>query len=730
MPPWAPLPQFAAELVPQPLSTWPPPLPPIGAALQPVVVLAGLFDPAPAVPLGWYPVPAEPLRWDVSYPPARGPEAGLLVAGLHVNDVHPGKWYSPPAEMWPPLPDITLRPSAPLAWLQALFVPVPVGWWPAPPRVIEWPDVAAVYQIAAYPLPVLAPRFGPQGGDGARWYLTGAGSDGGAQAAAAASLGSYRSSTEASRIGVEPVIGAAGLTLEQVAGANYRTPDIDVAPMEALAGTVDVTGANTVRYTGPGGLPGAEVSVEPGKSVTVADDSGSRWVRVARSGSSALRGQVIAVYVDQLHNVFGMSDALEAESAAGGNRYRAVMLRSAAYAKLVDVRAYVGVLGAAVTPTAVLGGAGGGTITFAADALLAWPLSGWARIATSAGVLREIVYYSSRTHAVLTVPAGGRSRLGTTAAAGAVTDSVVPVPGIRIGWETTVGRNQPVQAVANESTAPTGVTWSTGVTPSTGVALGDLDFAEHAGLWLHREIPAGAAATPRLRNLVRCQYTIDGVSYTEDLAGLYGIQDDQLARFELVISSSVPALEAAANETFTALPYTTTLTLAAGNYWYRVRRRNKWGMLAEPVNAVPLRVVSSGGGVGGGLVAPSGPSYVSWVAAAGGTFRLRAQYQSFADSSPADQWLVYLRTNGTNPDPTVDTPTVVTMTEAGLGLVWLDVSYGPYSAGTDGRVLLRTRRSSDTTDSTNTAVYAAVASGTGPSAVTGKVFWPRVAEQS
>ena len=92
---------------------------------------------------------------------------------------------------------------------------------------------------------------------------------------------------------------------------------------------------------------------------------------------------------------------------------------------------------------------GSGTITTAtASGFADWPSQGWARIKTSGGTLREIVYYTSRTATSLTVPSAGRARLGSSAAAGSATDTVDAVPGLRIGLEA-LGSEGTIQTVAS-----------------------------------------------------------------------------------------------------------------------------------------------------------------------------------------------------------------------------------------------------------------------------------------
>lgn len=50
------------------------------------------------------------------------------------------------------------------------------------------------------------------------------------------------------------------------------------------------------------------------------------------------------------------------------------------------------------------------------------------------------------------------------------------------------------QTVANESTAPTAVTFSHPTTKATGIALGDIPAGQHRALWLKRVVGASAAA--------------------------------------------------------------------------------------------------------------------------------------------------------------------------------------------------------------------------------------------
>jgi len=132
-----------------------------------------------------------------------------------------------------------------------------------------------------------------------------------------------------------------------------------------------------------------------------------------------------------------------------------------------------------------------------------WPDSGYGVIKTSGGTEREIIYFSSRTATVLTVPAAGRGLLESSAAAGAATDTIDSVPGIGIGKE--APSSQPRghftdNTGSGEGTAPGGVSFSTPLTDTDAVDIGDLSTTYIYGLWIKREVPAGAVNEPNVLN--------------------------------------------------------------------------------------------------------------------------------------------------------------------------------------------------------------------------------------
>lgn len=140
-----------------------------------------------------------------------------------------------------------------------------------------------------------------------------------------------------------------------------------------------------------------------------------------------------------------------------------------------------------------------------------WPSSGFVRITTSSGALREICYYSSRSDVALTIPEAGRGLFDTMPDDGDATDSIQSVPGIRVGIE--APSSQPAgdfSKIADRIEAPGGtIDWTTATHYADGVEIGDMDAGDIYGVWIERACVAGT--TPAVR-------VIQGVGLSFDAA--------------------------------------------------------------------------------------------------------------------------------------------------------------------------------------------------------------------
>lgn len=572
------------------------------------------------------------------------------------------------------------------------------------------------------------------GPDALQFFLSGAASDGDAQDVFGDSLGGYRSSIEADRVGRLITNLPSEVDLLQASRANGV----------GGSGSIMVVDQDTLRYAAPDGSPGPAATMIDGFPAVLVDGTDpSKWVRVLRSGSSGIYGGGVVEFVEQRNNLFAGADADDAEHTAGSDKYRLVFVRAGHL--IQNVKLWIMPLAAsAASSGGALGSSGSGTITSnTANAFATWPWKGWAYIETSGGSLREIVYYSSRTASTLTVPSLGRERLGTSAAAGATDDVIYPVPPFRIAWElASPAVGGPVQTIADEDTSPTGLSWSTAITAATGIAVGTLAASEQGGLWLHRELPAGVSASPIHDCRLGVQYDVLAATYTETLAGLFRIADDSLEGYELRLGvDAPPALSDAPVATSPTLPITHSGLLAGHEYHAALDRRNRWDVLAQSIQATIVRMTADGGV----RPAPAAPYSITWRPGSGGVFSLEAFYSRYSDqiydaaATPpgwidnADSWLIYARYDGTNPDPSTDTPTVVAMAQVDNieRFTWTSAAK---TAGTVGKVIVRTRRSAsvsgeaDDVDSTNVDVYTATAVTAGPSGNRLRGFQRRNAE--
>lgn len=561
------------------------------------------------------------------------------------------------------------------------------------------------------PAPVVPIDHGP---DGLRFHFTGAASNGAAQDDQSLSLGGYRASDEAERIGLLALESLAPLRIVLGSGLLGDAPD------SVLIRQMD---ADEFSLSAPGGSLGLEQLVAVGEEKTLVDGANpSQWVRVRRlDDAGAVGADLIAEAHPQYGNLFAGSDVTSSQAGAGTTLYRAVMLRNAHEIAITGIAITPRELGTLATTVSGLGASGSGTIAGSALAFRDWPLVGWARIETSGGVLKEIVYYSSRTHAALTVPANGRSRLGTSATSGAAGDKLRSVPGARVAFEAAsplVGGS--VQAIASETTTPTGLSWS------TSVSVGTLAPGQQGAIWIARDVPTGSMATPIHQVDYDVAYVTSGAARAERLRGYYRVANAALERWELLIGQdAAPDPSAAPAATGTSLPLVSGVIASSHTYYVVLRRRNQWNLASD---SAPRIIVVNGSGIQV-TAPPSSPTFVEFVVLAPDKVQATATYEPTQDgANRATHWLVYLRTNGTDPNPSIDTPVVVAMGSSGAPeqLVWAS---GSLADGLDARILVRVRRSSDSVSSTNVDVHQITTGAATAEDLGVTVFYRKVAEQ-
>lgn len=238
--------------------------------------------------------------------------------------------------------------------------------------------------------------------DSVRRYLTGAGSNGGAQTDPTASLGNYRSSTRVGGLGVTRTSAISNITIDYASRKNG-----------VGNGTLTAPTSNTLTWTPPGGTAGPAVTILNGETKILeggGTGGASKYIQVSRTSTANLTGTETDALAIAYNGVIGMANAASSEAAIGSTKYRGEMLLNGNSVDVGILKVFVGTLGTRQTSdSAQLGATGSGTIT-TTGSFSTWPNSGFARIQQSGGTLREIVYYTSRTSTSLTI-----SRAITTA---------------------------------------------------------------------------------------------------------------------------------------------------------------------------------------------------------------------------------------------------------------------------------------------------------------------------
>lgn len=103
---------------------------------------------------------------------------------------------------------------------------------------------------------------------------------------------------------------------------------------------------------------------------------------------------------------------------------------------------------------------------------------------STAGDTEYRCFYVHNAHGSLTMQSSKIWIQSNTPAAGSA---------VRIALGTSVV-NGTEQTVGNESTAPSGVSWSTAVDEANALTIGDIPFGQHKAIWVERVISASAAA--------------------------------------------------------------------------------------------------------------------------------------------------------------------------------------------------------------------------------------------
>lgn len=494
------------------------------------------------------------------------------------------------------------------------------------------------------------------------------------------------------------------------------------------------TSSTAIKYVSPAATEGTGTSLANNAQEIISTTiDAAKAIRLARDRADVFKlytkGQGLSLdYKKIYNNVIGQANISNAERVSGDSTYSSFFLRNHSALTASSVFLYLSTLGTdSNSSVAQLPGAGAGTIQIyytGTSPLLSWPDTGYCLIKTVGGSIREIVYYSAKTINTLTVPAAGRGLLGTAAAGGAADDTIHSIPGVRIGVETPASDGS-IQRIASNKTAPTGITWYSGTTSATGVSVGSLTAGAQVGVWIHRQIPAGAVYQSKVENRLTLDYTVSAVSYTETLFGLYRIEDTTIELYKLYRGTNAdpdPEVDSPV-ATSATLPFNYVIPLPGAETEYRfvVRKTNRYGLSSLNYYTRNVTITPTGADTSSIITSPSDVDIEEDIS---GYVHISAAYVGSLDASPADQWALYITTNGVNPNPSVDTPTIINMDDSagglttasfkvfGTGTKYLNSFQGAYAYATDFRIILRARRLSDLEEDTNLDVTQITISNT------------------
>lgn len=530
------------------------------------------------------------------------------------------------------------------------------------------------------------------------------------------SLGIYRSISDAGAFG----LGGSKSGIETGAGFLTTTP-IPQLVILAVSGANDVgqgllsvSGTNQLKWKAPGGTAGTAVTIAPYETKLIEDGTDAyKWIRVYWDGDysqAALGGDDLINILPIYHE--GRIDSVEHE-------YVGYVLSNHS-ATATDIENIIcGYLeGDPVTTSiAQLPSSGAGTIQGAANAFANWKAAGYARIVTNAPAQREIVYYTSRTDTILTVPSGGRGLFGTTPAAGASTDSVYEHPGFEVAIEVADADGR-IQEIANRTTAPTGVTFTSG-NPTHAL----LTSNNNLGLWIHYHTPSVAVGNVGSTFGLVVAFDIGATTYYNGQQTKHNTVQSSLDRYELYAGVDANPTFTTASTTSATLPFTYALSAPVSGtreHRYTVRKRNEYNLVSLNNYWRKTVVNSAGANVTSTLTSPQNTRLVQ---IGDGKLRLTSAYPYGLDSSPATKWIVYTTTSGVDPDPAVDTATEVADVGAPdllTGRSYLSIDTSSLAWGQDVRYLVRVKQGS-TQSSNLDVVQATIDTASVPGRATRKI---------
>ncbi len=316
-------------------------------------------------------------------------------------------------------------------------------------------------------------------------------------------LGGYRSSVKIESLLATAPVNCTGMTFDSVGGYNGMGNG-------TLNYYINAGGATrAAAWTAPGDAIGAQVAIGGGNGTyALYSADGSKWVKVTVVIASLPVGNqndTIAL-TQSRHRLFGPIRG--PENTTGITRHALFVKYNEAATALNRLYVYlktgewINSAGATQTATdgavAAAGYADAGAITLPTKGAATWPSVGHVLNVNT----DEIMQFNSRSGDNLIVAATGRGIRGTAAAAGLEDHVLKLIPPVDIGLDAP-GAGEIYEIIANEETAPGGVSFSHPITSAAGLVIGDLAATKGYGIWLRYVHTAGGTPSLNVLSAIR-----------------------------------------------------------------------------------------------------------------------------------------------------------------------------------------------------------------------------------
>ena len=314
------------------------------------------------------------------------------------------------------------------------------------------------------------------------------------------------------------ILGGKWRSGEEVPGMSGTAPQNVTGVTATYIGYENGVGNGTLAYnatteemtwTAPSGTVGPAVDVSPTGTNTYVlfDDDDSKWIEVSVE-QSALPGagtpsDTMALVVPS--GVF-IPDFEGEETLSGKTRYHLLVPRNINTTdKLYDVRTYVTKSVDNAADTTTTSAIGTGTETLSCTNLDNWPISGWIYNSDK----DDIRYYYNRSGNNIRVYQRSGVLRGKTAVSWNSADNVELYPEFDIGLDAPdVGGD--FEDPATETTAPSGVTFSTPLVIDDALTIGTIDAQSNYGVWIREVVEEATRARPNVISVVKFKLDVSG----------------------------------------------------------------------------------------------------------------------------------------------------------------------------------------------------------------------------